>query len=100
MKELLPPPTHRETFRVRYRETDRNGILKLSSWFDFLQEAAANHAARPGKWRIQRWSSRPGFRSKNRDRVDETRRRRMKTTEKKRQPLYRTSLGEMKSCLQ
>ncbi len=48
MKELLPPPTHRETFRVRYRETDRNGILKLSSWFDFLQEAAANHATRLG----------------------------------------------------
>lgn len=48
MKDLQPPPTHRETFRVRYRETDRNGILKLSSWFDFLQEAAANHAARLG----------------------------------------------------
>ena len=48
MKELQPPPTHRETFRVRCRETDRNGLLKLSSWFDFLQEAAANHAARLG----------------------------------------------------
>ena len=48
MKELQPPPTHRETFRVRCRETDRNGMLKLSSWFDFLQEAAANHAARLG----------------------------------------------------
>ena len=48
MKELLPPPTRRESFRVRYRETDRNGILKLSSWFDFLQEAAANHATQLG----------------------------------------------------
>ena len=48
MKELQPPPTHRETFRVRCRETDRNGLLKLSSWFDFLQEAAANHAAQLG----------------------------------------------------
>lgn len=48
MKEPMPPPTRRESFRVRYRETDRNGILKLSSWFDFLQEAAANHATRLG----------------------------------------------------
>lgn len=47
MKEL-PPPVHRENFRIRYRETDRNGVLKLSSWFDFLQEAAANHASRLG----------------------------------------------------
>ena len=35
---------YRENIRVRHREADRNGRLKLLSWFDFLQEAAANHA--------------------------------------------------------
>lgn len=39
---------YRENIRVRHREADRNGRLKLLSWFDFLQEAAANHAARLG----------------------------------------------------
>jgi acyl-ACP thioesterase len=33
-----------EHYIVRHREADRNGELRLSSWFDFLQEAAANHA--------------------------------------------------------
>ncbi len=42
------PGIHHEKLRVRHREADRNGNLKLSSWFDFLQEAAANHAARLG----------------------------------------------------
>lgn len=39
------PQVHREPQRVRHREADRDGVLKLSSWFDYLQEAAANHAA-------------------------------------------------------
>ncbi len=40
-----PPRVHREQQKVRHREADRDGVLKLSSWFDYLQEAAANHAA-------------------------------------------------------
>lgn len=37
--------TYREHYIVRHREADRNGELRLAGWFDFLQEAAANHAA-------------------------------------------------------
>ncbi len=40
-----PLAIHRERFTVRHREADRNGDLRLAGWFDFLQEAAANHAA-------------------------------------------------------
>ncbi len=39
---------YRDTFRVRYRDTGRNGKLKLAGWFDALQEAAADHAERLG----------------------------------------------------
>ncbi|AVM44126.1 hypothetical protein C5Q97_05115 [Victivallales bacterium CCUG 44730] len=39
---------HVEHFTVRHREADRRGDLRLAGWFDFLQEAAANHAARLG----------------------------------------------------
>lgn len=39
---------HVEHFTVRHREADRRGALRLAGWFDFLQEAAANHAARLG----------------------------------------------------
>ena len=42
------PATYQEHFIVRHREADRNGDLRLAGWFDFLQEAAANHAARLG----------------------------------------------------
>ena len=35
---------YRETFPVRYRDTGRNGHLKLAGWFDALQETAASHA--------------------------------------------------------
>jgi len=33
-----------EDFKLRYREVDRNGFVKTQSWFDFMQEAAAEHA--------------------------------------------------------
>ena len=42
------PETYQEHFIVRHREADRNGDLRLAGWFDFLQEAAANHAAQLG----------------------------------------------------
>ncbi|WP_294479307.1 acyl-ACP thioesterase domain-containing protein [uncultured Victivallis sp.] len=42
------PATYQEQFVVRHREADRNGDLRLAGWFDFLQEAAANHASRLG----------------------------------------------------
>ncbi len=41
----MPPAVHVERFTVRHREADRYGDLRLAGWFDFLQEAAANHAA-------------------------------------------------------
>ena len=34
--------------RVRYRDVNRDGYLKAASWFDFLQEIAADHAAALG----------------------------------------------------
>ena len=37
-----------EEFKLRYREVDRGGFIKTSSWFDFMQEAAAEHATRLG----------------------------------------------------
>ena len=37
-----------EEFKLRYREVDRNGFVKTQSWFDFMQEAAAEHATRLG----------------------------------------------------
>ncbi|WP_294502545.1 acyl-ACP thioesterase domain-containing protein [uncultured Victivallis sp.] len=42
------PATYLEHFVVRHREADRNGDLRLAGWFDFLQEAAANHASQLG----------------------------------------------------
>lgn len=39
---------YQEAIQIRHRELDRYGQLKLMSWFDFLQEAAANHAANLG----------------------------------------------------
>lgn len=39
---------YREEFKLRYREVDRNGFIKTLSWFDFMQEAAAEHATRLG----------------------------------------------------
>lgn len=43
-----PLAVHSEEFRIRHSEADRHGALKLAAWFDFLQEAAANHAAKLG----------------------------------------------------
>ena len=37
-----------EEFKLRYREVDREGFIKTPSWFDFMQEAAAEHATRLG----------------------------------------------------
>ncbi len=42
------PALHRETFTIRHSEADRHGRVKLAAWFDFLQEAAANHATELG----------------------------------------------------
>ena len=39
---------HSETVRVRYRDCDRYGAVKAVNWFDYLQEAAANHASALG----------------------------------------------------
>jgi acyl-CoA thioesterase FadM len=36
------------SYKLRYREVDRNGVIKTLSWFDFMQEAAADHATRIG----------------------------------------------------
>lgn len=41
----MPPAVYTGRFTVRHREADRHGDLRLAGWFDFLQEAAANHAA-------------------------------------------------------
>ncbi len=35
----------REQLRIRYRDVNREGTVKAYSWFDFLQEIAADHAA-------------------------------------------------------
>lgn len=43
-----PLAVHSEEFRIRHSEADRLGELKLAAWFDFLQEAAANHATKLG----------------------------------------------------
>lgn len=43
-----PLAVHSEEFRIRHSEADRHGALKLAAWFDFLQEAAANHATKLG----------------------------------------------------
>ena len=40
--------TYSQKFIVRYHEADRNGFLKLSGWFDLMQETAAAHAERLG----------------------------------------------------
>ena len=35
----------REQLRLRYRDVNREGTVKAYSWFDFMQEIAADHAA-------------------------------------------------------
>ena len=34
-----------EQLRIRYRDVNREGTVKAYSWFDFMQEIAADHAA-------------------------------------------------------
>jgi len=41
----MPPNLYTAQFTVRLRAADRFGELRLAGWFDFLQEAAAGHAA-------------------------------------------------------
>ncbi len=40
--------TWEQDFHIRYREIAENGGLKMSAWFDFMQESAANHADKLG----------------------------------------------------
>ncbi len=47
-KVLEETGVYLETFQVRHREVDCMGQLKLISWFDYLQEVAANHANQLG----------------------------------------------------
>ena len=35
----------KEQLRIRYRDVNREGTVKAYSWFDFMQEIAADHAA-------------------------------------------------------
>ncbi len=46
MKNSLP--VWKEEFRVRHAEASRDGVVRLDTLFDYMQEAAANHAANLG----------------------------------------------------
>ena len=39
-------PVHTEEFALRYSECDRNGRMKLKTFFDFAQDVAGVHASR------------------------------------------------------
>jgi acyl-ACP thioesterase len=43
------PPRHwSEPFRIRHSEADRNAVIKLETFFDYLQEVAGVHAGQLG----------------------------------------------------
>ena len=41
-------PVWNEDFTVRHTEVSREGNLRIDTFFDYMQEAAANHAANLG----------------------------------------------------
>ena len=41
---MEPIKTYSRDFRLRYREVNRYGFIKAVAWFDFMQEAAGDHA--------------------------------------------------------